>query len=205
MTAEYFDANMLNRQRLFWALATRRQLERWEPLVAAFLRDQLAGRNADSALVWQAEVEHHFALVAAHHLLVALARSPASNVPVNTDMRADLKDGRDLLEHWEDNLEVFMVTPPPRPPPRKSGKSFARRNPGLSPYWWLRWTSEEGAQLMPKASAQDLHRLLDAVEAEVLDSDPGLRGYVPPQAASPWLYEGGEWWPRADDVTEGRA
>lgn len=31
---EYFDQTMLNRQRLLWAVATRRQLERWEPLVA---------------------------------------------------------------------------------------------------------------------------------------------------------------------------
>ena len=32
---EYFDERMVNRERLLWAIATRRQLERWEPYVAA--------------------------------------------------------------------------------------------------------------------------------------------------------------------------
>jgi len=32
---DYFGPLMVNRQRLIWTIATRRQLERWEPFVAA--------------------------------------------------------------------------------------------------------------------------------------------------------------------------
>jgi hypothetical protein len=199
MTDEYFDDTMRDRQRLLWGVATRRQLERWEPLVAAFWRTSLAGRHADGALVWAAEIEHHFALIAAHHLLDALELPPASDVPIDPILRDELAQRRDLLEHWEDNLPVFMVTPRPGQPPRRSGRGFAARNPGLSPYWWLRFDNKRGALLMPKAPAPTLHSLLDAVEAEVLAGDPGLADYVPPRAPSPWIHENGEWWPKADD------
>jgi hypothetical protein len=198
VAADYFDATMLNRQRLLWAVGTRRQLERWEPLVAAELRDSLAGRAANGGRVWAAEIEHHLALVAVHHLLVALDLPPASGVPVDPVLRAELIEGRHLHEHWPDNVPVFNVTPPPAPPPKESGKSFAARNPGRSPYWWLEWSSKDGPRLMPHASAQELHQLLDAVEAEVLASDPALAEYVPARAPSPWLHEGGEWWPKTD-------
>lgn len=200
MPAEYFDELMLDRQRLLWAVATRRQLERWEPLVAAYWRGLLAGHNADGALVWTAEIEHHFALIAAHHLFDALDLPPASVVPVDPILRDELTQGRDLLEHWEDNLPVFLVTPQPWPPPRRSGQAFAARNPGRSPYWWLGFEDKLGALLMPQAPAMTLHGLLDAVEAEVLASDPGLADYVPPRAPSPWVQEDGKWWPKPGDL-----
>jgi hypothetical protein len=196
VTSNYFDARMLNRQRLLWSVATRRQLERWEPLVAAYLRASLAGQPPDAGLVWSAEIEHHFGLVAAHHLLGALDESPPSCVPVDTLLRAELTEGRHLHEHWVDNMPVFNVVPRPAQPPRQSGRSFAARNPGRSPYWWLGFDSKKGAMLTPQAPVQDLHRLLDAVE--VLASDPALTEYLPPRAPSPWLYENGEWWPKGD-------
>jgi hypothetical protein len=202
VTVDYFDATMLNRQRLLWAIATRRQLERWEPLVAAILRDSLARRPSDAVLVWSAEIEHHFGLIAAHHLLVALDGAPASGVPVDGLLRAELTDGRHLHEHWVDNMPVFNVVPRPAPPPRQSGRSFADRNPGESPYWWLGFDSKKGAMFTPKASAQELHRLLDAVETDVLASDSMLAEYVPPRVPSPWLHRGGEWWPKADDAEQ---
>jgi hypothetical protein len=200
VSADYFDATMLNRQRLLWAVATRRQLERWELLVAAHILDSLAGREAVGSRVWAAEIEHHFALVAAHHLIVALDLPPASGVVVDPVLRAELIEGRHLHEHWPDNAPVFNVKPPPAPPPRQSGRAFAARNPGRSPYWWLGWSSNDGPQLMPQAAAQELHDLLDAVEAEVLASDPALADYVPARAPSPWLHEGGEWWPKPEGL-----
>lgn len=51
---------------------------------------------------------------------------------------------------------------------------------------------------MPRAPAQALHRVLDGVEAEVLASNPALSEFVPPRAVSPWIHEGGEWWPKTD-------
>jgi len=129
MTEDYFDDLMVNRQRLLWAVATRRQLERWEPLVAASVRAGYARHPFPDADIWSAEIEHHFTLIAARNLLRALDLPPATSVPVDPTLRAELTEGRDLHEHWVENLPVFNVTPRAAQPPRRSGKEFAARNP----------------------------------------------------------------------------
>jgi hypothetical protein len=63
---------------MLWALATRRQLERWEPLVAAAVLDGFAGRQSADTDVWSAEIERHLVLVAARNLLRALELPPVS-------------------------------------------------------------------------------------------------------------------------------
>jgi hypothetical protein len=196
---DYFGPSMVNRQRLVWSTATRRQLERWEPLVAAYVRDLHAGRETDSAAVWSAEIEHHFLLIAARNLFRALDElNPRSSVPVEQALRAEVIEGRDLHEHWRENLPVFMVDPRDAQPKHRSGKAFAARNPDQGPYWWLGFTWKTGALVMPHVSACALHELLDAVEAEIHASDElgVLRRFVPPRAASPWIYQNGEWWPK---------
>lgn len=197
MTDDYFDDTMVNRQRLLWTIATRRQLERWEPFVASSVR---AGRELDGVDVWAAEIEHHFALVAAHHLFQALDLPPATSVPVDPTLRGELIEGRHLHEHWPDNMPVFMVTPRPTQAPRRSGRDFADRNPDHGPYWWLGWNAKTGARLLPNVPAPELHQLLDAVEAEVLMKDPTLSDYVPRRAPSPWLHVNSEWWPKTDEA-----
>src|SRR4051794_39310195 len=102
---------MLNRERLAWAVATRRQLDRWEPLVAENVRRSFEDRQLDDADIWAAQVEHHFALIAARHLLQALDLEPRSGVAVDPTVRAELKEGRDLHEHWDENLPIFNVSP----------------------------------------------------------------------------------------------
>jgi hypothetical protein len=196
VTNDYFDERMVNRQRLLWAIATRRQLERWEPLVASHLRAVLADRESDGAEVWSGEIEHHFALVAARNLVRALELAPATNVPIDPTLRAELIEGRDLHEHWPENMPVFNVTPRPAQPRHRSGKDFAARNPKRGPYWWLGWNNKTGAVLLPNVSAPALHELLNAVETEVLTNDDSLRRFVPPRAPSPWIHENGEWWPK---------
>jgi hypothetical protein len=89
---------MVNRQRLLWTVATRRQLERWEVLVADRLRARQSFPEAD---VWAGEIEHHLALVAARNLLHGLDLPPASSVSIDATMRAELKEGRDLHEHLD--------------------------------------------------------------------------------------------------------
>jgi hypothetical protein len=200
VTNDYFNDRMLNRQRLLWAIATRRQLERWEPLVASHLRVLLADGEPEGTDIWSAEIEHHFALVAARNLVRALELPPATSVSVDPTLRDELIEGRDLHEHWPDNMPVFNVTPRPAQPPYPSGKRFAARNPKRGPYWWLGWTNKTGALLLPNVSAPALHEVLDEVEAEVLTNDDSLRRFVPPRAPSPWLHENGEWWPKADDA-----
>lgn len=143
-------------------------------IVATVLRGKLAGRPPDGADVWSGEIEHHFALVAARNLMRALDLAPATSVSVNPTLRAELIEGRDLHEHWPENLPVFNVTPRVAQPRYPSGKNFADRNPDRGPYWWLGWSNKTGAQLLPHVSAAALHQLLDAVEAEVLANDDSL-------------------------------
>jgi hypothetical protein len=195
---DYFDQRMLNRSRLLWTVATRRQLERWEPFVARQVYAQYGKRLVQDGDVWIAQLEHHFALVAARNLIHALELEPASTVALDPTIRSELIEGRDLLEHWVDNLPVFNVTPRPRQPRYRSGKDFAARNPTRGPYWWLGWNAGKGAMLMPNVPAPAVHDVLDAVEAEVLANDPELVRYVPPRAPSPWLRDRGQWWPDPD-------
>jgi hypothetical protein len=197
---DYFDGTMLNRQRLFWVVATRRQLERWEPLVASVVRlTSLDSLVPDCVTVWSAEMEHHFALIAARNLIRAVELRPPMRVSVDETLRAELIEGRDLHEHWVENMPIFNVTPRPDHPKRRSGKDFANRNPDRGPYWWLGWSSKAGARLMPNVPAPVMHELIDAVEAEVVSDEPELGECVPPRAPSPWVHVGGEWWPKPED------
>jgi hypothetical protein len=193
----YFGDIMVNRQRLLWAIATRRQLERWEPLVASFLRANLAKAHFDDPDIWSAQIEHHLALVAARNLVRALDLEPAASVSVDPTLRAELIEGRDLNEHWPENMPLFNVRSRPAQPTHRSGKNFAARNPERGPYWWLAWNNKTGALLLPHVSAPELHQLLDAVEGEVISKDDSLRCFVPPRSPSPWLHENGEWWPKS--------
>lgn len=183
---------MADRQRLLWAVATRRQLERWEPLVADFVRALMADRQPDGKAVWAAQVEHHFTLIAAHNVLQALGLTRTSSVAVDPILRDELKAGRDLLEHWPQNMPIFMATPRPAQPGYPSGQRFAARNPDEGPYGGLDWTNTTGALLLPRVSAPELHDLLDAVEADVLGRDASFREYVSARAPSPWIHENGE-------------
>lgn len=96
-------------------------------------------------------------------------------------------------------MELFNTRPRAKQPRYPSGKDFAARNPSTGPYWWLAWSNTAGAELLPHVSAPTVHALLDAVEAEVLASDPALSRYVPPREPSPWLNENGEWGPKPED------
>ena len=129
VTRNYFDDVMINRQRLLFAIATRRQLDRWEPIVAAHVRRLMGDRQLDDPDIWAAEIEHHFLLIAARNLLRALELPPSTNVTVDQTLRAELIEGRDLHEHWTENLPIFNVRPRPAQPPRRSGRDFAARNP----------------------------------------------------------------------------
>ena len=117
--------------RAAWTIATRRQLERWEPFVATDVLSGVGfgGPELESADTWTASREHHFALIAARNLIKALELEPALNVTVDPTLLLELKEGRDLHEHWDENMPIFNVWPRVEKPPFPSGKSFAERNP----------------------------------------------------------------------------
>jgi hypothetical protein len=200
---DYFDGLMVNRSRLVWSIATRRQLERWEPLVAANVHLGWRNQQLDSERIWLAETEHHFVLIAARNLLRALELPPASVVPLEPTMRKEIIEGRDLHEHWVENLPVFNTTPRPTENLRhRSPKDFDARNPMRGPYDWLAWDNKQGALLLPHVSAAELHELVDEAESEVLALDSTLQRFVPLRPPSPWIRDNDEWWPSADVVAE---
>ena len=198
MPSDYFDERTVGRQLLIWALASRRQLERWEPLVAANLRSQDAGPAFASAYVWEAATEHHFLLIAAHHLVRTIDLAQAG-IAIDRTIHDELIEGRDLHEHWRENMPVFMVKPRQREPGRKSGKAFAKRNPDRGPYWWLGWNNHDGPMVLPNVPAQAVHELIDRVETTVLARDSGFRRFIPARQPSPWMgekYGKDRWWPK---------
>jgi hypothetical protein len=199
MSRQDFDALGVNRQLLIWAIATRRQLGRWEALVAANLRADLKGGQVPDALIWEAATEHHFLLIAAHHLVRTIDKLSEGEFRLDRIVHDELKEGRDLHEHWIENVPVFNVTPRPREPSHRSGKRFAARNPDRSPYSWLTWDGHAGPKILPNVPAEAVHSLVDQVEAAVIGRAPELRGFVPPRQPSPWLgedYGRDRWWPR---------
>src|SRR5581483_1606916 len=116
----YFDSMMINRQVLIWAVATRTQLERWESLVAARVRSGFGGAiEFPDADIWRAEIEHHLLLIAARHLLRA-SDMLDPKLPVPSVVSAEVIEGRDLHEHWDENLEIFNTTPRPSQPKHRS-------------------------------------------------------------------------------------
>ena len=177
-----------------WAIATRRQLERWEPYLARNVAELHARRQLPGIDVWAAQIEHHLLLVAARNMLGALDVEPKSSVQIDGDVRTDLIGGRGIVEHWRENWHAFTSHPRPEPSHR-GAREWAERNPRGGPFNWLDWTSTEGARVLPSVSADALHGIVDAVEAEAVAARPNLAEYIPPRAPSPWRREHGEWLP----------
>ena len=199
MPDRYFDEPVMQRRQvLLWAVAARRQLDRWEPLVIEHLNRLYKDRpSITPERIWQGEAEHHFAIVAFDHMLEALKLWPNSVVmpPVVRDEMAEV---RDLATHWIDNMPIFNSRPRPREPTHNTGKAFAARNPKQSPFNWWSWNSGRGALLTPHVSASDAREAIRAVQEAVLAEDPELAPYVPPKVPPAWLPDAdGNWWPPA--------
>jgi hypothetical protein len=93
VAAEYFNDMMIDRQLLFWTIATRRELERWEARVAEIIRLGLQSASLPGLLVWLSEAERHFVFVAARNL-VRTAERDAADTFVDSSMAEDLKNIR---------------------------------------------------------------------------------------------------------------
>lgn len=185
MAQDYFSPAMQDRTLMIWSIACRRQLERWEPLVAEYLRLTLANESPSGRLVWDANIEHHLLLVACHNLVKAIDKFDA-DIPIDPVVKAELTQVRDLLEHWHENMPIFNVKPRQSEPKYPSGKAFTERNPGRSPYWWLYWDSKENQTgVTINVSARAVYELVEKVQRYVFERDPGLIRFVPEE----WLPE----------------
>jgi hypothetical protein len=198
VTDPYFDQPAFARAALHWAISTRLQLDRWEPLVARHLRQTAYGDEPVSSVgIWQARTEHHFCLIAAAHLVKTLPLLDPPFLGVAQITRDEIVETRDLLEHWQENQPIFNQRPRPRQPPRKTGQRYASRNPARSPYFWLAWQSSLGPMLTPNVPAAEVRALVERVEADVVNADPDLGRFIPPHVAeSPWTRDDSGWWPR---------
>jgi hypothetical protein len=141
MASQYFGRLIVDRQLLFWTVTTRRQLERWEVCVAELVRLGLHSKPEPGQLVWQGEAEHHFMFLAARNLV--RAAEVAAESLIETSFAETLKDVRDLLEHWDENMPIFNGNSK-EVPPRPSGKRFSTRNPTATPYWSSSGTRRKG-------------------------------------------------------------
>lgn len=196
MGKSYFDGLAQRRQVLLWAVAARRQLDRWEPLVAEHLRAKIWHDKMPADRIWEGEAEHHFAIVAFDHLLEALKLWQV-HVPIPEIVQQETAEVRDLITHWRDNMPVFRSRPRPRQPKYPTGRSFAARNGDRGPYCWWAWEGRRGAMLTPNVAAADARDAIRVVERAVLAADPDLARFVPPEAPSPWERdEEGLWWPK---------
>jgi len=153
--------------------------------------------------IWSAQIEHHFALVAAGNLIDALELPPPMRIPIEPDAprRADRRQEPARALAASTDCLSFNVSPRPGGA-TLSGKSFAVRNPETNPFGVAAvGTPRRARGSCRKPRLPQLHELLDAIEAEVTRRGmSALREYVPPRAPSPWLYENGEWWPKAADA-----
>lgn len=197
----YFSPHVVHREVLVWVLATRRQLDRWETLVASLLRSHLRGRREPSREVWEAQTERHLALVAAAHIRRAVGL-PGWTGDIDTKVLDVLGDLRNTLEHWDENLPVFSISPKQDDPPRPSGRRLAEGQPEGFPFSMFAWNGTEGPVLWPGLPASTVREVLDRLEAHVLSQAKDLRRFVPAREPSPWLGESAgadRWWPKPDD------
>ena len=192
---DYFDGVMPHRQALLWCVAARRQLDRWEAVVARIVRGASSGLPP-GPLVWEAESERHLALVAVRSTLRA---AKLAGMETEVALETDLNNLRDLAEHWDENMPVFNVWPRAKSAPHRSGKEFSRAHPDETPYSAFAWSSDEGPRLLRSLPSSRVHTLLDGVQAGVLRERPSLAAYVPERLPSPWLGDSegdNRWWPK---------
>ena len=195
------------RQVLLWTIATRQALERWEASVASAIRlDAYEKRKPPGRLFWAAEIDRHWTFIAARNLFRALATIDLG-IQVDTELQKAVIQHRDLLEHWDENMPVFNVSPRQTTPPRRSGEEYASDNPDFSPYGQIRWNNSDGPMLGSRIPAAKLHSFLDVVQEEVQAQSPSLADYIPSRIPSPWLGEeagSDRWFPKPLNGTPNR-
>lgn len=194
------DDLMQDRQVLLWAVGARRQIRRWEIIVAEIVRAGFTNHNnAPSALHWLVEIERHFALLAVNHLRLAVKSADGRYTKMRSGMAANIENHRDLHEHWDEQRSAFYNRENPGPL-RQSGKTFAARHPGRSPYSPYNWSSATGPELGAGIGLADVEDYLGVIQREVLTLRPELGRFLVPLEPSPWVGPDTSpdepWWPK---------
>lgn len=193
---EYWTPSARQREVAYWAQSAQVQLDKWEALAAQDMRDEFYSDIEDDSKAWRVPMEEHFALIAAAQLICAMQ---FASCPVHIDetVRVEIPAGRDMREHWSDNMPFFNQKHRPGEPKRKSGQEFAKRNPKASPYWSARWDNGVGLKLLPNVPVGDVRRLIVAAKRWIEEVQPMLTRFFTEPEPSPWTGGDGpdRWWP----------
>jgi hypothetical protein len=182
----YFDRHGKLREVGYWAAATQQQLERWEPLVAECVLRSFKKEDLGGVLAWRTHLERHFTVIAADHLITAVKFVQFAVQPPEL-MATEIEGGRDALEHWQDNMKVFMVEPREFEPKYASVKAFADLNPVSDPYDGFAWDNTAGPKLFPHVPASELRAFVDRVKVRLVAEQPGFAPFFQDWAPSAWL------------------
>lgn len=193
---EDFARSVRQEQVLLWAIAARRELHHWDRDVAAAASLRLHRKPEPRNLTWMAEIDRHFALVALANLVRALRCADVDVVMDDEDLPERLTDLRNVNEHWDDYMPNFSAGRKIRGP-QPSGKRFAEKYPGASPYQAWSLDTDQGAMLGPATPVALVLAFVERVEAAVLAQRPDLAEVRPEPEENPWLGEdAGDWLPR---------
>lgn len=198
------DDTMQDRQLMLWVRATRHQLRRWETALAVVLAKDLNHTGtAEGHEIWDVQIHRHLALVAANNVARAIDNATGRYSAMPGDMARELRNQRDLQEHWDEQWPAFYNARSPGPL-KRGGAVFAERHPDHSPFDFLGWNSNTGPRLGPGLLLAEIWAHLDLLEAEVLAHSPGLSKYVTELSPSPWAGERAtapsyRWWPMPSD------
>lgn len=195
----------IKRSLLIWVGASIEQLHGWESLLA---EDFVAGWNAPEAprngrLIWRLHTHRHFLMVALAHVLTALKKAREKSVyhlNIDPTIRDEIKETRDLLEHWKENVPIFNTRPRPRQPKHPSGQRWANRNPEPArPYSAFNWNNKDGPRLTPNITSAEVWQILDRIVEDFRATDGHWDDYLPEPQPLAWVeYDterGKEWWP----------
>lgn len=195
------DGVMIHREVLIWVVGARRQLDRWEVLLAKHTSLGLLQKESPQRLYWDLDIEHHLALVACGQLHNALAQAEGKIDPMADPLAQELTMLRHLHEHRDENLPRFANASDPTLD-HKTAQAFAQRHPRRSPFGFWSWESARGPMLGPDLPSSEVRAELDRIERDVLVRDPALAEYLPAERApSPWFGDDAprpqdRWWPR---------
>jgi hypothetical protein len=192
------DDTMQNRQVLLWSRGTRLQARRFEIAIARNVK-QADARVVPGYDVWDAQIHKHLTLVAANNLLRALKNADDRFPTMAADMATDVRNQRDIHEHWDEQWPAFRNVDKPGPLTR-GGITFAERHPGKRPFSFINWSGREGVRLGQGILVTDLYSYLDELDAAVLQASPRLSRFIGPIEPSPWV-EGDDpswrFWPKS--------
>jgi hypothetical protein len=196
------DDVLIHREVLIWVIGARRQLDRWEPLVARHTALSMLKREVPGRLAWDLDIEHHLAIVACGQLRSALDAADGKIEPMPAALAGELTMLRNLHEHRDENRARFANIWKPILSHR-TAKQFAAAHPLRSPFGFWTWESARGPMLGPDLPSSEVRDELDRIERDVLARDPSLAEYLPQERPrSPWLGEEPDpqwrWFPRDD-------